>query len=105
MLFDHLDISSLKKCLFRSSAHFFDWVVCFFDLELHELVPYWEINPLSVILFSNLFSHSVSCLFISFMIFFAVKKPLTLIRSHFFFLLLVLFSLLLGVPVCSVTQS
>ena len=27
---------SLEKCLFRFSAHFFDWVVCFF-VELYEL--------------------------------------------------------------------
>ena len=29
-------ISSLEKYLFRISAHF--WVVCFFDIELHELL-------------------------------------------------------------------
>ena len=31
-------VFSLKKHLFRSSAHFFfDWVVCFLDIELKEL--------------------------------------------------------------------
>jgi len=36
-------ISSLEKCLFRSSVHFFfflDWVVCFFDVELHKQFVY-----------------------------------------------------------------
>ena len=27
-------MSSLEKCLLRSSAHFSNWVVCFFDVEL-----------------------------------------------------------------------
>ena len=31
-------ISFLEKCLFRSSCPFLDWVVCFFDIELHELL-------------------------------------------------------------------
>ena len=34
-------MSSLEECLFRSSAHIFDWVVCFFDIELHELFVYF----------------------------------------------------------------
>ena len=34
-------MSSSEKCLFRSSAHVFDWVVCFLDIELHELFIYF----------------------------------------------------------------
>ena len=31
-------MSSLKKCLFSSLAHFFDWVIYFSGIELHELL-------------------------------------------------------------------
>ena len=35
-----------------------DWVVCFFNIELHELFIVLEMNPLSVDSFANIFSHS-----------------------------------------------
>ena len=34
-------ISSLEKCLFRSSTHFFDWIVCFSDVEPHKLLVFF----------------------------------------------------------------
>ena len=34
-------MSSLEKCLLRSSAHFFNWVVSFLNTELHELFVYF----------------------------------------------------------------
>ena len=43
-----------------------------------------EINPLSVALFANIFSQSVGCLFILFVVSFAVQKLINLIRSHLF---------------------
>ena len=53
-----------------------------------------EINPLSAALFANIFFHSEGCLFISFMVFFAVQKFLSLIRSHL--LIFVFISITLG---------
>ena len=43
-----------------------------------------EINTLSVASFGNLFSQSVGCLFILFMVSTAVQKLMRLIRSHLF---------------------
>ena len=43
-----------------------------------------EMNPLSVASFANIFSHSEGCLFILFMVSFAVQKLSSLIRSHLF---------------------
>jgi len=56
----------------------------FFDIELYELLFILEINPLSVALFANIFSHSIGCPFLLFMISFAVRKLICLIRSHLF---------------------
>ena len=70
-----------------------DWVVYFFDIELHELLVYLEINPLSVASFANIFSYSEGCLFILFMVFFAVQKLLSFIRSHLFIFVFISISL------------
>ena len=52
----------------------FDWVVCFSDIELHELLIYSEINSLSVASFAIISSHFQSCLFILFIVPLTVEK-------------------------------
>ena len=77
-------ISSLEKCLFRSSVRF--WVALFGFLLLicMKFLYILEINQLSVASFANIFSHSEGCLFIWFMVSFAVQKLLSFIRLHLF---------------------
>ncbi|KAB0340770.1 hypothetical protein FD754_022843, partial [Muntiacus muntjak] len=64
-----------RKCLFRSSAHFF--IGLFVVLLLSCMSYILEINPLFA-LFSNIFSYSESCLFCLFMVSFVVQKLLSL---------------------------
>ena len=52
------------------------------------------INDFLIASFANIFSHSVGCLFILFMISFVVQKPLRLIKSYLF--ILVFISITLG---------
>ena len=67
-------MSSLEKFLIMSSAHF--WIGLFAFLILSCMSCYYilEINPLSVASFENIFSHSEGCLFVLFMVSFAVQK-------------------------------
>ena len=85
-------MSSLEKCLFSSLADVLIGLFVFLILGYMSCLRILEINPLSVVSFAAIFSHSEGCLFILFMVSFAVQKLLSLIRFHCVFLFL--FSLL-----------
>ena len=77
-------MSSLEKFLFRSSAHFWLCFFCFFNFKLYELFVYFENSSLLIALFANILSQFVDCIFVLFMVSFAVQKLLSLIRSNLF---------------------
>ena len=87
-------ISSLEKCLFKSVSHFLIGLFVFLVLSCMSWLYILEFNPLSVVLFAIIFSHSEGCLFTLFIISFAVQKLLSLIRFHLF--IFVFTSIILG---------
>ena len=77
-------MSSLEKCLFRSFSPFLIGWFVFLVLSCMSCLYILEINPLSVVSFALIFSHSEGCLFTLLIISFPVQKLLSLIRSHLF---------------------
>ena len=82
---------SLEKCILRFSALFS--IRCFAILLLSYMNSLYilEVKPLSVTSFANILSHSICCLFVLFMISFAVQKFIVWLDPTSLFL----FSLLL----------
>ena len=75
-------MSSLEKCLFRSFSHFLIELLVFLVLSRMSCLHILEINPLSVVSFAFIFSHSEGCLFTLLVVSIGVQKLLSLIRSH-----------------------
>ena len=75
-------MSSLEKCLVRSFPHLLIGLFAFLVLSSMRCLYILEINPLSVVSFAIIFSHSEGCLFSLLIVSFAMQKLLSLIRSH-----------------------
>ena len=81
-------MTSLKRCLFRSSMYFFIGFI-FFLMSYMSCLYILELNPLLVASFANIFSHSMGCLSVLLMVSFTMQEILSLIWS---LLLIFLFS-------------
>ena len=87
---------SLEKCLFRTFSQFLTGLFVFLVLSCMNCLCILGVNPLSVVSFDIIFSHSEGYLFTLLIVFFNVQKLLCLIRSHLFTFVFISFTLEVG---------
>ena len=85
MPIDHLYVSFGKVSIYFFCL-FFDQILLLFSCM--SCLYILEIKPLLVTSFANIFSQSIGCLFIVFMVSFAVQNLVNLIRSYLFIFLI-----------------
>ena len=73
---------------FAVSANFLIKLFIFQVLSYTSCLYILEINPLSVVLFEIIFSHSEGCLLLLFIVFFVGQKVQSFIKSHLFIFIL-----------------
>ena len=81
VLISHLHVFSGEISVW-SFSHFLIGLFVFLVLSCISCLYISEINPLSVVLFASILSHSAGCLFTLLTVSFAVQNLLSLIRSH-----------------------
>ena len=74
-------------------AHFLIGLFAFLTLSCMSYLCTLEINPLMVRSFTNIFFHSLGCLFILLMVSFAMQKLVSLIKNYLFIFAFVSFVL------------
>ena len=77
------------RTVFRSFAHFSIGLLAFLLSSYISCLDILEIRPLSVASFETIFSYSVRCLFVLFLVSFAAQKLFSLMRSHGFIFALI----------------
>ena len=77
-------MSSWEKYLFKSFPYFLIVLLVFLALSSMRWLYSLEINPLSVVSFPIIFSHSEGCLSTLLTVSFILQKLLSLIRYHLF---------------------
>ena len=78
-------MSSLEKCLFLSFPHVLIGLFIFLVLSCMHYLYILDINPVSVVSFAIIFSHSEGCLFTLLIVPFAVQKLLKFNLVYFCF--------------------